>query len=111
MSLLDTPVHDGHVAMMAVLQAGEVRLCETFELLLAVERIESLSRLIRPVGPRRFEYISPEEPHWRQDGRRFIFQGAAVSFARPPDGTAGLLGGCRIASEPEAGAISTGLLP
>jgi hypothetical protein len=75
--LLDTPVHDRQVALMAALQAGEVRLSQTSEVLLTVERIESLSLPIRPVELRRLEYISPEEPYWRHEGRRFIFADAA----------------------------------
>jgi hypothetical protein len=71
--LLDTPLHDRQVALMAALQAGEVRLSQTPEVLLTVDRIESLGRPIRPVPPRRLEYVSPDEPYWQQDGRRFIF--------------------------------------
>jgi hypothetical protein len=71
--LLDTPVHDRQVALMRALQAGEVRLSQASDILLTVDRIESLSRPIRPIASRQPECISPDEPYWQQDGRRFIF--------------------------------------
>jgi hypothetical protein len=71
--LLDTPVHDRQVALMAALQSGELRLSEASDVLLTVDRIESLSRPMRPMRPRYLPYVASDEPYWQQEGRRFIF--------------------------------------
>ena len=70
--LLDTPFYDRQVALMEALRAGEIRLSEASDVLLTVDRIESLSRSVRPVVPVRAHpaAASPSEPNWPQDGRR-----------------------------------------
>lgn len=86
--LLDAPSDERPVLLMTALQSGELRLSEAPEVLATVNRIESLSRPIRPIDPaeaagaktaagpapeRPVEYIGATEPYWRQDGHRYIF--------------------------------------
>ena len=72
--LLDTPLYDRRRVLMTALQMGEIRLSQASDVLLAVDRIEALAK---PMRPRYMPFISPDEPYWQQQGRRYIFADAA----------------------------------
>jgi hypothetical protein len=68
--LLDAPTSERQFVLIAALREGELRLSEASDALQTVDRIESLSRPIR----RRQQAVASETgPYWQQAGRRVVF--------------------------------------
>jgi hypothetical protein len=70
--LLDSPVYDRQVVLMTALQTGELRLSEAPDVLLAVDRIESMGRPIGAVSPQSAPSASDGGPQWQQECRRVL---------------------------------------
>lgn len=68
--LLDAPCNERQLLLLTALRDGELGMREAADVLLTVERIESLSL---PVHPDWLPETGETEPYWQQTGRRFIF--------------------------------------